>query len=137
MTVAASDIANKFQSYPDASRASLLALRELIFEVAASDQRIGEVEESLKWGQPAYRPKRARIGTTLRLDARGDDTVALFYHCQSSLGEQIDALYGDRLEMDHRSISISVKKPIETEILRHCIQMALTYHLSKAPSRQR
>ena len=136
MTVAAPDVADKLQSYPDVLREYILALRELIFEVAASDQRIGEIEESLKWGQPAYRPKQARTGTTLRLDARGEDTVALFYHCQSSLGEQIDALYGDRLVMDHRFISISVKKPIETEILRHCIQMALTYHLSKAPSRQ-
>lgn len=126
---ARSEVAEKVASYPEAVRPTIMALRALILEVAAEDARIGEIEESLKWGQPAYRPKRARVGTTLRLDARGEGIVAMFYHCQSKLGEQFDAVYGSRLTMDHRSISIPVFDPPDAQILRHCIQMALTYHL--------
>ena len=129
MTHMPTQVAEKFATYPENVRDALLQLRRLIFDVAASDSRIGDLEESLKWGQPAYRPKRARIGTTVRVDATGDDGYAIYYHCQSKLGEQYDALYGDRLTLDHRSISVSVDDPPDAETLRHCIQMALSYHL--------
>lgn len=128
---AAPEIAEKFATYPEPVRDGLLKLRDLILEVAAEDSRIGDLQESLKWGQPAYRPKRARVGTTLRMDATGEDGYALYYHCQSKLGEQYDALYGDRLKMDHRSISVRSADPPDREILSHCIQMALTYHLQR------
>ncbi len=125
------EVEQKFSAYPRRVGAELLRLRDMVLEVASDDPRIGPLEESLKWGQLAYRPKRARVGTTVRMDARGDETVALFYHCQSNLGEQIDALYGNVLDMDHRSISISVANPPDQKVLRHCIQMALTYHLNR------
>ena len=134
MTQMPTQVAEKFATYPDSVRDALLQLRRLIFDVAANDPRIGDLEECLKWGQPAYRPKRARVGTTVRMDATGDDGYAIYYHCQSKLGEQYDALYRDRLRLDHRTISISVDNSPDSETLRHCIQMALTYHLPKAPS---
>ena len=129
MTQLSAQVAEKFATFPDDVRDALMEMRRLIFDVAADDPRIGDLEESLKWGQPAYRPKRPRVGTTLRMDATGDDGYTIYYHCQSKLGEQYDALYGDRLTMDHRSISVRIDAPPDVETLRHCIQMALTYHL--------
>ena len=110
-------------------------MRALILAVAAADARIGALEESLKWGQPAYLPKRARVGTTLRIDATGDDRYAIYFHCQSRLSEQYDALFGNQLVMDHRSIQISVDDPPAAETLKHVVQLALTYHLSKKSDR--
>lgn len=129
MTFATPQVAKKFAAFPDEVREALLDLRSLILEVAAEDERIGMIEESLKWGQPAYRPKRGRIGTTLRLDAKGEDRCALYYHCQSNLGDQYQALYGDKLVLDRRSITIPLAELPDRDVIRHCVSMALTYHL--------
>ena len=47
-------VAAKFQSYPLSMRTKLMALRELILETAADTAEVGEIEETLKWGEPAY-----------------------------------------------------------------------------------
>jgi hypothetical protein len=45
-----------FEKYPVRSKTALLALRELIFETAAELPKVGELVETLKWGEPAYYP---------------------------------------------------------------------------------
>lgn len=55
-----------FDAYPERARRTMMQLRALIFEMAASDE-VGGVVETLKWGQPAYLPVNARAGTTIRL----------------------------------------------------------------------
>jgi hypothetical protein len=35
-----------------------LALRELVLQVAATTEGVGELEESLKWGEPAYQKQQ-------------------------------------------------------------------------------
>ncbi len=74
-----------FAAYEPKVRARLLALRELIFATAAS-AKVGPLSETLKWGQPAYRPVKAKTGTTVRIDAlRGADKYALFVPCSTTL----------------------------------------------------
>ena len=41
-----------FQDYPHEIKSKLLFLRNLIFEVAKKANGVGELEETLKWGQP-------------------------------------------------------------------------------------
>ena len=43
------DIEYIFDNYPDPIREKCLIIRELIFDVAASDSRIGPIEETLRW----------------------------------------------------------------------------------------
>ena len=43
-------------------RARLKELRGLILETAAKTDGVGALVESLKWGEPAYRPKAPRRG---------------------------------------------------------------------------
>jgi hypothetical protein len=120
--------------YPAPLRDALLDLRALILETAADLPEIGELRETLKWGQPAYLPKRPRIGTTLRIDGlRGEPTGhALFFHCQSSLGQEFRRHYGDALTiLGDRSIILGIQEEPPLEPLRHCIALALTYHLRK------
>lgn len=64
----------KFASYPLVPRKRLLALRELIFRVATDTPGVGEVEESLKWGEPSYTTLN-KSGSPFRMDwkARAPD----------------------------------------------------------------
>ena len=56
-----------FEAFPDAARETLLALRALIFDTAASMPEAGRLQETLKWGQPSYLTPQTRAGSTLRL----------------------------------------------------------------------
>ena len=48
------DVAERFASYPANVRLKMQRLRRLIFAVAAQDERVGELTETLKWGELAY-----------------------------------------------------------------------------------
>ena len=47
-------VASVFASYPPKIRSRLMQLRKLIFETAAASEGVGEITETLKWGEPAY-----------------------------------------------------------------------------------
>ena len=120
-----------FDAYPQPIRKRLLVLRDLILD-AGAEQGVGALEESLKWGEPAWRPRRARIGTTVRAapyGARGSD-IAMFVHCQTSLADQYRDAYPDQLELDgDRAVVFRSGAPLPRAIVRHCAAMAFTYHL--------
>jgi hypothetical protein len=59
----------KFAAYGRLQRARLMALRDIIFEVAAATSGVGRLEETLKLGQPSYLTPETKSGTTLRFDA--------------------------------------------------------------------
>ncbi len=61
------DVERAFGSYLPKIRRQLLALRELIFRTAALIEGVGEIEESLKWGEPAYLTAKSKIGSTIRI----------------------------------------------------------------------
>jgi hypothetical protein len=52
-----------FAAYPDNVRTKLPRRRELIFETAAATDGAGELEETLKWGQPSYLTTASKSGT--------------------------------------------------------------------------
>jgi len=43
-----------FDALPKAQRNYAMQLRQWILEVATDDDAIGELEESLKWGEPSF-----------------------------------------------------------------------------------
>ena len=57
-----------FGGYPAPLRTGLMRLRELIFDVAAETDGVGELQETLKWGQPAYLTTETKSGSTIRID---------------------------------------------------------------------
>lgn len=119
-----------FGAYEPRLRARLLGLRELIFSAAAS-ARVGALSETLKWGQPAYRPVRAKTGTTVRIDAlRGaDGKYALFVPCSTTLIASFRELYAREMVFEgNRAVVLSVTAKVPERALKHCIAMALTYH---------
>ena len=57
-------VKNHFEEYPENARVRLVELRELILKLSL-DLQLGEVEESLKWGEPSYHVKN---GSPIRID---------------------------------------------------------------------
>ncbi len=122
-------VAARFTEYDDAMREKLLALRSLIFEVAAANDEVGRIEETLKWNEPAYLNP---AGTTIRLNAHkgGDSDYAFYVHCQTDLVDRYRQLYGDRLRFDgNRGVIFASGEPLPSEAVKHCLAMALTYRL--------
>src|SRR5689334_23451517 len=122
-----SAVAAVFESYPRALRTKLAALRKLILTTAAKTEGVGELEETLKWGQPSYLTK-AKSGTTIRIDRHGEG-YALFVNCQTTLIDTYRERYARHLKFEgNRAIVFSLSEDPPPEILRHCIALALTYH---------
>jgi Domain of unknown function (DU1801) len=121
-----------FAAYPAALRANLLGLRALIFATAHQAKGVGALVESLKWGQPSYRPSKPRVGTTVRIDAlkSAEPGYAMFFHCQTTLVGTFRELYGDKLAFQgDRAIVFAPRHKVPRAALSHCIALALTYHL--------
>lgn len=123
---------NVFNSYPVEYREPLMQIRELIYNVANKIPEVGELEESLKWGQPTYSTVETKAGSPIRLDRFGEDKIAIFFHCQTELVHRFRTLFHSNLEFSkNRAIVIDPNKELQANELALCIEMALTYHLKK------
>lgn len=117
---------------PENLAARLLDLRALIFETASENPAIGPLEETLKWGEPAFLTSATKSGTTIRINRhkKSDDHYAFYVHCQTDLLERYRQLYEGTLAFEgNRAVILDVKHDIPVAAVRHCIAMALTYHL--------
>ncbi|WP_431016327.1 DUF1801 domain-containing protein [Bradyrhizobium pachyrhizi] len=122
-----------FDAYPAPVRARLLALRRLIFETAKATKGVGALEETLKWGQPSYLTPETGSGSTVRIDQvkPATDRVAVYFHCQTNLVETFRELYPELSYSGNRAILLDVAGKLPEVALRHCVALALTYHLNK------
>jgi Domain of unknown function (DU1801) len=112
-----------FEAYPQPVKSRLLALRRLIFDTADTTEGVGALEETLKWGQPSYLTTESKSGSTIR--------YAVYFHCQTDLVETFRELYPDLRYGGNRSILLDAGEKLPEKALRHCIALALTYHLRK------
>lgn len=83
-----------FAAFPEGARPGLLAIREMIFQVAAEVPQVGPVEEALKWGQPAYLTPTTKSGSTIRLGVPKSGGYAVFTHCQTTIMSDFHAFPG-------------------------------------------
>ena len=129
-------VAAKFESYPPQARQALLALRELVFRTANETPGVSEIEETLKWGEPAYVTK-IKAGRTIRMDwkSRDPDCYALYFHCQSGLVDMFRTLFPDDFAFEgNRAMVFRFGEQVPEDALAICIAAALTYHLNKRRS---
>jgi hypothetical protein len=126
-------VAAVFKAYPAALRKRLLALRELVFDVAARTEGVGALTETLKWGQPSYLTAETRSGTTVRIDRlKTGDGYAIYFHCQSGLVPKFRELYPQAFRFEgKRALLFAADARLPLRALRHCIGLALTHHLRK------
>jgi hypothetical protein len=128
-------VARAFENYPSEIRHRLLALRELIFRTAAATEGVGKLEETLKWGEPAYVTSRSKSGSTIRIDWKksSPSEYAMYFHCRTNLVGTFRRLFPAGLKFDgNRAIVFNVSDVVPTELLAFCIATALTYHRDKA-----
>ena len=120
----------KFESFPDEIRPSLVQLRGLILEVA-KECELGPVAESLKWGELSYSVRR---GSPIRIGwrAKSPEEYCVFFHCQTSLVATFKEIYGDLFSYEgSRAIVLRRAASLPTTELKHCISLALRYHSRK------
>jgi Domain of unknown function (DU1801) len=123
-----------FNVFPPAIRKKLMRLRALIFDEASKTDGVGELEETLKWGQPSYLTTQSKSGSTIRLGrekkTKGD--YAIYFKCQTTLVATIKDRFQDKFRYEgNRAILFNVDDKIPVRELRHCIALALTYHRNK------
>ena len=108
-------------------------LRALIHETARETEGVGDLAESLKWGEPSFTPAKPRIGSSVRLVLRDDETVAMLFICHTNLVDRFRELYPDSFAFEgNRALVFKAGEAIPAAETKHCIAMALTYFRNKA-----
>lgn len=128
------NVQKKFESYPEHVRPKLEYLRQLILDVAASDDSIGELEETLKWGEPAYLTTKSKSGTTVRIDwkPKHPDQYAMYVNCQTMLVDTFRSLFPELTYEGDRAVVFDIHQTLPENEVQVCISMALKYHLTKS-----
>jgi len=127
-------VAAVFKAYPPAVRDQLMALREMVFDVAGRTAGVGPLTETLKWGQPSYLTEETGSGSTVRIDRLkdGEGGYAVYFHCQSGLVGQFRELYPDTFKYEgERAIVFVASDRVPMRAFGHCLALALTHHLRK------
>ena len=105
-----------------------------LFHTIAQEADTGPLDESLKWGQPAWRPRKARTGATLRMDwdAATPDRLSLYVDCKTDLASRMRDIYPDLpLNDGQRHLGITIGAPLPEQALAHLAEMTFTYHRAK------
>src|SRR5215475_28767 len=97
------------------------------------DQRRRRDRGSAEVGQPSYLTPETGSGSTIRIDRvkSADNQVAVFFHCQTDLVETFRELYPKLSYSGNRAILLDADRKLPEAELRHCVALALTYHLRK------
>ncbi|MCG7622670.1 DUF1801 domain-containing protein [Epibacterium sp. Ofav1-8] len=123
-------VAGVFAAYPEPERQGLLALRRMIFETAAEIPAVGRLDETLKWGQPAYLTPDSKSGSTIRLGRPKGGGFALYTNCQTTLMSDFQALFPETFRYEgNRAIHFLPDSDPPVDVLRLLVRNALTYHL--------
>lgn len=126
-------VAAAFSAYPKPLQTRLQALRRLILDAAKATKGVGALQETLKWGQPSYLTTETKSGSTVRIDQvkAVPGQVALYFHCQTDLVATFRERYPQLRYGGNRSILLDAEDDVPEAALRHCVALALTYHLRK------
>ena len=127
-------VADVLSKHSSELRIKLLCLRALIIKTAQSLCALGELEETLKWGQLSFVTKKPKSGTTIRIDAykKYSRQYAMYFHCQTTLVETYRQMYPAQFTFSgNRALVFNIDDELPEKQLSHCIALALTYHLNK------
>ncbi|WP_158970213.1 DUF1801 domain-containing protein [Paraglaciecola sp. L3A3] len=119
-------VQQKFATYPPEVAVLLHNLRDLIFTVA-EQQKITDISETLKWGEPSY---LCKSGSTIRFDwkAKNPAEYCLYFNCKTRLVDTFKELYGNTFTYaGNRAIVLTIGQPIPSKELAHCLSLALGY----------
>lgn len=127
-------VAEVFATYPPVVKKRLSDLRDIIYQAAAQTPGVGAIDEALRWQQPSYLTLESGSGSTIRIDAvKGQpEKYAMYFHCQTGLVDHFRQLYPRQFKFEgNRALIFNVADKLPQAELRHCVSLALTYHLRK------
>ena len=140
-TKPAPEVAATYASYPVSLRKHLLALRELVLDVGAKTPGVGPLEETLKWGEPAFVTAQSKNGSTVRIAWKKSRPTqyAMYFNCQTMLVDSFKTMFPTAFRFEgNRALVFDEHDKVPVEALRICVAMALTYHTkSHAKKRER
>lgn len=125
-------VVQTFDNYPAQIRATLLEVRALIFQIQQDDPNIGELNETLRWGEVSYLTEQSKSGSMIRLATTRSGEPAVFFHCGTLLIERFRGQYGHVFDFEaNRALKLNV--PVSETIveLKDCLTQALRYKLDK------
>ncbi|MBT3275606.1 MAG: DUF1801 domain-containing protein [Spirochaetales bacterium] len=128
------EVAAVFKAYPKDIRERLMFLRHLIFDTAAEIPGVGELEETLKWGEPSYLTPLTKSGSTVRINWKQSlgRQYGIYFKCTANLVPAFREEYPTIFTYgENRSIYFDIDDEIPVRKLKRCIALALTYHLNK------
>ena len=132
MTAIPANVEIVFATYPAPARSKLMEFRGLILATAKAEN-VGEITETLKWGQPSYLTA-PKIGSTIRLgwSEKTPERVSVYFICTTHLVDRFRDIYPDTFTYDSgRVIHFDLTETIPETEFSHCLAMALTYHRNK------
>ena len=109
----------------------MLVLRALVLKTAAQTPGVGEIEETLKWGEPAYVTVN-KAGSTVRIDwkAKAPDQYAVYFNCQTNLVERFRQMFPNDFRFEgNRALILGLDQQLPADALGWCLAAAFTYHL--------
>lgn len=134
MKIANIQVAEVFAGYPQPFRRQLLSLRKMILEVAKGLPELGGIEETLKWGEPSYLPKKKNVGTTVRIHylKSKPGQFGIYFNCNTSLIRRFKRRYGSLFKYEgKRALIFEEGDKLPAKEIKDCIALALTYHRHK------
>ena len=129
-----SEVATVFNSYPQKMKSKLMFLRQMIFDTATSIEGVGEIEETLKWGEPSYLTPKSKSGSTIRIAWKESqkDQYSIFFKCTANLVPAFKEKFPKKFRFGgNRSIDFYLNENVPVKELKKCIALALTYHRNK------
>jgi uncharacterized protein DUF1801 len=122
-------LTNSDQS-PPVLQKRLQDVRQLILQVAEQNPDIGEIEESIKWGQASFATK-PKTGTPIRIGGDKDtETYSLFVPCSTRIISEFRDIHPDMFEYrGNREIRLPLNKIMPQKKLSLFIKAALGYYL--------
>ncbi len=127
------DILNTIAAWPPSAQQHLLSARAIAFETAETAST-GPLSESLKWGQPAWRPSRPRTGSTLRLNWSPDwpGQLLAYVDCKTDLASQMSTRFPQQFGNDgRRSLAFDLDVPLPQDAIAQLAHLTFTYHRQK------
>lgn len=117
-------VARTFSAYPSVVRRKLLTLQALIFKTAASTEGVGEIEETLKWDEPAYLTSQSRSGSTIRIGWKRSNPsrYAIYFHCRTNLIKMFRTRFPNEFTFKgNRAMLFDVADMVPADALSRCI----------------
>ena len=133
------EVTSAFGALPAPIGKRLLEVRDLIFAIAAADDHVGRLTETLKWGEPAYLTDETGSGSTIRLGRLKDsDHAAILFNCKTTLVDAFRERFPDAFEYRQtRALLLPVSGALAKQPLSVCLSLALTYHLDRRKKKAR